>query len=156
MTKVCSKCKMTKPVSAFYRRSSNRDGLQRQCMVCSKGNDKSYYERNQDVLKTRYKNERTSRVQSHKQRIANALPRCLICSESDMVSLDFHHVDPAQKSFPLAEAYAYRTWSVILAEIKKCVIVCKNCHAKLHAHGDNFYPVASLHLPMLDFIRKLG
>jgi hypothetical protein len=156
MTKTCCKCKETKPTSAFYKRSTTRDGLQRQCMVCSKSNDKSYYVRNQDTLKARYKRERTTRVQSHKQRIIAASPHCMICPETDICCLDFHHVDPAQKSFTLAESYAYRTWEVIFEEIKKCVLVCKNCHAKIHTHGDQFYPVAKLHTLMLSFIGRLG
>jgi RNase P subunit RPR2 len=47
-------------------------------------------------------------------------------------ALDFHHVDPATKSFRIANNWA-NAWREIEAEVKKCVLLCKNCHAELHA-----------------------
>ena len=34
MTKVCSKCKETKPVAEYYKRSASKDGLMYQCKTC--------------------------------------------------------------------------------------------------------------------------
>ena len=55
---------------------------------------------------------------------------CAKCGESHIACLDFHH--PGEKDGMLSGAA--RSWSVkhILAEIKKCVILCSNCHRKLH------------------------
>ena len=57
---------------------------------------------------------------------------CVICGESDPCVLDFHHVDPNGKEFTVAEGMNY-TMERIMKEIEKCDIVCKNCHAKIHA-----------------------
>jgi hypothetical protein len=51
-------------------------------------------------------------------------PACLV----------FHHVDPAVKDLAIADAlrrgFAKKR---ILAEMAKCVVLCANCHIKLHA-----------------------
>ena len=54
---------------------------------------------------------------------------CENCKFGDIRVLDFDHIDPATKRFSIArginEAYA---WEEILKEIKKCRILCSNCH----------------------------
>ena len=49
-------------------------------------------------------------------------------------ALDFHHLDPASKEFDIAMAMNDEwTWEAVLAEIRKCVCLCANCHRKVHA-----------------------
>ena len=54
---------------------------------------------------------------------------CEQCGIDDIRVLDFDHTDPADKKFSIARAindcYA---WEEILQEIKKCRILCSNCH----------------------------
>jgi transcription elongation factor Elf1 len=59
--------------------------------------------------------------------------KCLICNESDISCLDFHHLDPDKKEGTVAASI--RWWSIerLMSEIKKCIILCSNCHRKLHA-----------------------
>jgi hypothetical protein len=60
---------------------------------------------------------------------------CKICGEKDPIVLEFHHVDPSKKSFGFDVAAHRRIGNKkIDAEIAKCVVLCANCHAKLH-HG---------------------
>lgn len=47
-------------------------------------------------------------------------------------ALEFHHRDPATKSFPLSKA-SRETWENLRAEARKCVLLCANCHRELHA-----------------------
>jgi hypothetical protein len=58
---------------------------------------------------------------------------CVDCGESDPACIQFHHRNPAEKEFNLADAVR-RGWSInkILREIAKCDIVCANCHLKRH------------------------
>jgi hypothetical protein len=46
--------------------------------------------------------------------------------------LDLHHIDPAEKD---SSFRSIRSWcrERIKKELKKCVLVCKNCHAAIHA-----------------------
>lgn len=66
-----------------------------------------------------------------------ATKTCAVCGESRPPCLDFHHRDPTQKLFNIARAAhrigsEVRTKEEILAEIEKCDVLCKNCHAVLH------------------------
>jgi hypothetical protein len=66
--------------------------------------------------------------------VANARAAgCSFCDEKDSCCLDFHHVDPRSKGFGIARRVLKRHAMQLAAEIKKCVVVCKNCHAKIHA-----------------------
>jgi hypothetical protein len=59
---------------------------------------------------------------------------CILCGEEEPCCLSFHHRDPAAKEFSIGNAYA-RCISLtrLAAELAKCVCLCHNCHAKLHA-----------------------
>jgi len=59
--------------------------------------------------------------------------KCEQCPESHVATLDFHHIIPSRKEFQISRAIA-DGWSKdkILAEIKKCKVLCANCHRKLH------------------------
>ncbi len=58
---------------------------------------------------------------------------CLECGLGWPAELHFHHVDPGTKDNTLAhlvqEAHSERT---IIAELEKCVVLCRDCHAKVH------------------------
>ena len=59
---------------------------------------------------------------------------CKICGESCTICLDFHHLDPLRKDIAVSQMIAQGYGrSRIENEISKCIVLCKNCHAKLHA-----------------------
>ena len=42
----CSKCKVTKPLTEYYKRSQSKDdGVARQCKICTNANYKAYWKR---------------------------------------------------------------------------------------------------------------
>lgn len=49
--------------------------------------------------------------------------------------LTFHHIDPSKKKFSISERSKglSRTFDDFLQEIKKCALLCHNCHAEVHA-----------------------
>jgi hypothetical protein len=47
--------------------------------------------------------------------------------------LQFHHRDPAAKEFAMSTDGIYRRWEKIARELAKCVMLCANCHAEIHA-----------------------
>ena len=57
---------------------------------------------------------------------------CEQCGEARAVCLDFHHKEPDTKRFGLTGAETYSI-AAIDAEMRKCVLVCANCHRVLHA-----------------------
>jgi hypothetical protein len=58
---------------------------------------------------------------------------CAICGyDRTARCLQFHHVDPATKSFPMTMARG-KSLQTYLAEAAKCVLVCANCHGEIEA-----------------------
>ncbi len=57
---------------------------------------------------------------------------CVDCEESHPVCLDFHHIDPTTKEFSIGQKCRTYSKERIIAEIKKCICLCSNCHRKLH------------------------
>ena len=48
-------------------------------------------------------------------------------------ALDFHHKDENKKDFILSAKRMGWSFKTLLKEIKKCDVLCKNCHTELHA-----------------------
>ena len=57
--------------------------------------------------------------------------KCCRCGYSRCLrALHFHHTDPDNKSFGLSEKGATRAWVLVVEELKKCILLCANCHAE--------------------------
>lgn len=71
---------------------------------------------------------------AERRTLLHALKQQLGCSacETRRRRLDFHHVDPATKSFRIANAIGYSP-ARIVEEIRKCIVLCVTCHASHHA-----------------------
>lgn len=63
--------------------------------------------------------------------LGGACVDCGLVSEYTAV-YDFHHPNPEGKDFNVAKIYTYR-WETLMTELKKCVLVCANCHRIRHA-----------------------
>ncbi len=74
----------------------------------------------------------TERERSRYKRDYIRLYRESHCGEARAVCLDFHHRDPDTKKFALSDAET-RSIANIDREIKKCILVCANCHRVIHA-----------------------
>lgn len=59
--------------------------------------------------------------------------KCILCGYNRCTrALQFHHLDPNEKDFELSTRGLSRSFSILLEEAKKCVLVCANCHMELH------------------------
>ena len=61
--------------------------------------------------------------------------QCVICGYNRCPSaLALHHLDPKQKDigFGLIRANP-KNWKIIVLELKKCVLICHNCHSEVHS-----------------------
>ena len=72
---------------------------------------------------------------SRKQELINLMGgKCTMCGyNKNYAALDFHHVHPEEKSFPL-DARHLSNCSVksLIEEANKCILLCANCHRELH------------------------
>jgi len=58
---------------------------------------------------------------------------CSICGESRITCLDFHHInDDKYQTLAILGSSDY-SLKAIKEEIKKCIVVCANCHRIIHS-----------------------
>ena len=58
---------------------------------------------------------------------------CALCGyDRCVVSLHFHHVDPATKLFPMTMSSG-KSIAAYREEARKCVLLCSNCHGEVEA-----------------------
>jgi len=63
--------------------------------------------------------------------VASCGGKCQICGYDQCFSaLDFHHTDPEERDFIISSRM---NWAAIEIELKKCVLLCSNCHREVHA-----------------------
>jgi len=59
--------------------------------------------------------------------------KCIRCGwNGDQAALQFHHKDPREKDFIIGNV-ANKNWDKIKIELKKCLLLCSNCHAIEHS-----------------------
>jgi hypothetical protein len=63
---------------------------------------------------------------------------CCICKNTYPPELyDLHHIDPDEKEFSFGSIYASPiSWDRIVIELRKCVMVCSNCHRLIHYYNE--------------------
>ena len=95
-----------------------------------------YYKKNRthtikQVAKTQNIRKRNNRLRAL-ELLGNKCSKCGYnrCS----AALDFHHPNPSTKSDSLGHLWG-KKWETILKEVKKCVILCANCHREEHNKG---------------------
>jgi transposase len=80
---------------------------------------------------------RQERVSEWRRRVKRTLieeagGRCQICGYAACAAaLQFHHVDPSEKSFALSHEGVARNLQLARAEAAKCILLCANCHAEV-------------------------
>jgi hypothetical protein len=78
----------------------------------------------------RYSSERRRRfrdfLNDYKSKIG-----CSFCGEDEPCCLCFHHLKDKTESVSILVCRA--SMEKIIEEIRKCIVVCHNCHARIHA-----------------------
>lgn len=125
--KICSKCNLEQDESCFYKNAKKPDGLMNQCVACCKRHHQKKYGENREDYLRKGKQRRDAAVEL--MRFVKEESGCIRCGETKWWRLAFHHVDPSEKDFELA---AIKTVNRAVQEMKKCIVVCHNCHADIH------------------------
>jgi hypothetical protein len=65
------------------------------------------------------------------QAVAYLGGKCRCCGyDRCLAALDFHHRDPREKDLEISAA---ASWDAIEPELRKCILLCSNCHRETHA-----------------------
>lgn len=129
--KKCTKCKHSYPLEDFPPRKSAKDGRHYYCKFCMRLLMKDSYAKNPEAINKRNKDMRIKLM-----KLVNEFRMehpCICCKESEISCLDFHHVDSSLKESTVSELIGCKSEKRLLEEMKKCVILCANCHRKFHA-----------------------
>lgn len=61
--------------------------------------------------------------------------KCSICNYNKCLdALSFHHTKPLEKNKDVSTLFRLKGIAAAIEEAKKCLLVCANCHAEIHAN----------------------
>jgi hypothetical protein len=89
---------------------------------------KEYAQKNRDKVRRWVKKSTLKKIQAFhdwKKTLS-----CSKCSENHPACLEFHHLDPTKKEFVISAIKTSK--KKLTEELKKCIVLCSNCHRKLH------------------------
>lgn len=120
--KTCIDCKTEKPLDEFYACKTHKQKVMCYCKKCfNQRCQKRWILRKIEAIK--YKGG-----------------KCIDCSleleKSHYAVFEFHHLDPKLKDYDWTKLKLH-SWSKIISELDKCVLLCANCHRMRHT----IYPI---------------
>lgn len=113
LCKVCLICNINKSKAEFYTLANSKTFSY--CISCER---KRAIQRQQDfkIACVKYKGG-----------------KCIYCGyNKSFAALDFHHLDPNQKDFGIAQVKKLILNNEIKNELDKCILLCANCHREEH------------------------
>lgn len=124
---ICSFCKNNLPIENF---SKKRNGHQASCKTCHSAYRKTHYQNNRQKYIDKAA-EYKEKLKADFQKLKAEAGGCKVCGESTPCCLDFHHT--RDKIGEVSQLINSVSWDKVLAEIEKCILLCANCHRKVHA-----------------------
>ncbi len=139
--KVCPKCLKKKSLEFFKPRPDGSAGSY--CYECQlvyyrEYNAKRYASkeaREKELARGKEKYEKSvkpNRLARKKKLIYMMGGKCSKCGyNKSACALDFHHINPVEKARTVSHLIAIEqewAWALALEEIKKCELLCSNCH----------------------------
>ena len=130
--KTCKRCNQLKLIEEFPLNSPDIKGRRYYMSKCKKCMSESvkpyvkkYKDNNPDKWKEYGKNTRNKRSKLLEDLRSEG---CTKCGDKRHYVIEFHHLDPSQKEISISDA----SMKKIKSESKKCILLCRNCHAEFH------------------------
>ena len=134
MTKTCTRCNEVKEDTLFSWKNKTLGIRMGHCKACHSLYAKQHYIANKAAYVARAKASSSDNYAKTRELVLSLKVHCVKCGENHPAALDFHHTDPTQKEIAISAATSRK---VILAEVEKCIVLCANCHRKLHWDSHN-------------------
>ena len=110
--KTCPNCNEEKSISEFHKKGG--DSIHSYCKSCV------------------YEKQKARWLARKKDAVDLMGGKCCMCGyNKNLAALNFHHLDPRVKEFSWGKMRLL-SWGAIIEELKKCVLVCSNCHMETH------------------------
>ena len=110
-TKTCPMCQQEKTISSFYKSKKRIYSWCKKCLC--ENQSRRWVERKIEAMKL----------------FDSKCCKCGYCK--NYAALEFHHLDPKEKDFVWTKLREL-SWVKITEELKKCVLLCANCHREEH------------------------
>ena len=121
----CSKCHIDKDESEFSRNKKRKNGYSNVCKTCKKEYQDEWYLTHKKEQYDRA-NDNKNKVRKYVKHVKDTTP-CADCGNPyPYYVMDFDHRE-GNKKFNLGDAMQYG-FNKVVKEIKKCDVVCANCH----------------------------
>ena len=128
----CSRCHEPRPLADFRLRDVRAGKPGFYCSRCRRAYRRAHYERN----RTDYIGRAAIGARRRREDVLLLLHAylldhpCVDCGETDIIVLEFDHMDPSKKTIAIGQMIGRRSWSTIRKEIEKCSVRCANCHRR--------------------------
>lgn len=122
----CSVCQIEKELDKFHKKGNGHAYM---CKECRKKYIRQHYQDNKEIYLEKAKIGK-KRIKEWYDEFKKTL-KCQNCGEDHTACLDFHHLDASEKDINISEAVMFSKKKVE-EELKKCIVLCSNCHRKLH------------------------
>ena len=103
-------------------------------LLCAKCHAEEHYNEEINSTTRLSKGVMNWRLRTKKKAIKCLGGKCRVCAYNKCPgALDFHHVNPSEKKFQIADALRNpKSWDKIKIELKKCILLCNICHIEYH------------------------
>ena len=127
----CIRCSEILPITSFNKRRRKTSEFDNRCRNCVNKR------RNEWNVKNRsYNHQKTLLEKSKRRDYVNSIKSagCSKCGYNKcLMALTFHHMDKKTKIDTISNMIcSLANMEVIKNEIKKCILLCQNCHHELH------------------------
>lgn len=114
-TKICTKCGRELPLDSFHWRDKAKGTRRSECKDCHNSVMNKRNAENRQIIQQLKQNQ-----------------RCEKCGETRWYLLDYHHLNPEEKKNTIAKLMVHSCQDSVQEEIKKCILLCANCHREFH------------------------
>lgn len=130
--KVCNVCNISKDENEFFFRNRKKNIRHNHCKSCKKDIDREYYK------KSSIRREKIRRAAKEKSAWSRAFIKrvkkrshCTKCGDNRWYVLDFHHIKGKGINISMIAGNSVSIKKV-KNEMRKCEILCSNCHREAH------------------------
>lgn len=121
----CVMCGLVKPTSEFH---NSRTGQFSYCRECRRAYDRRYYHERGKPARQGRKRTRAIKARAWMAELKDGLP-CTDCGDVFPVwVMHWDHLPGYEKLGCISEMVGNRSRAITIAELKKCELVCANCH----------------------------
>lgn len=147
--KQCKNCNVNKNLSEYHSSKTTKDGYETECKLCRKERNKQNYlcsTKEQRFKMVKYRNVYMDYIKNS---------GCSLCSETSKVCYDLHHKNPKDKKYAISRIQNLS--KRLIEEISKCIILCANCHRKVHNGELDVTSIPTINpISLEDFFKELG